>query len=156
MSQTDLKNKPTSSLPIIGILGAGQLSTMMTQAYQTLGGQTYVFDDNPNSPASRVANEFVEGSTANLDDLVAFFHKVDIVTLENEFIDSALLIEAAEKAQTKVYPDPKRYSLVEDKLSENRFFDGLGIAIAEFFEVKTADDLIEQPGYLKLRAIIQV
>ena len=96
MSQISQNNATVSSLPIIGILGAGQLSTMMTEAYQELGGQTYVFDENPNSPASRVANKFVVGKATELDDLVAFFRQVDIVTLENEFIDSALLIKAAE------------------------------------------------------------
>ena len=149
MSQTSLKND-TPSLPTVGILGAGQLSTMMTEAYQALGGKVFVFDENPDAPAKRVANTFVVGSTSNLSDLVAFFKQVDVVTLENEFIDSQLLIDAAEQAQTRVFPDPKRYSLIEDKLSENHFFQNLGIDIAEFFQVKGVDDLIEQPGYLKL------
>lgn len=150
MSQTIQKNETVSSLPVVGILGAGQLSTMMTEAYQQLGGQTFVFDENPNAPASRVANKFVIGKASSLDDLVDFFQQVDIVTLENEFIESSLLIDAAKKTQTKVFPDPKRYSLIEDKLSENQFFDDLGIAIAEYFEVTSDSDLIEQPGYLKL------
>jgi len=138
MSQTSLKND-TPSLPTVGILGAGQLSTMMTEAYQALGGKVFVFDENPDAPAKRVANTFVVGSTSNLSDLVAFFKQVDVVTLENEFIDSQLLIDAAEQAQTRVFPDPKRYSLIEDKLSENHFFQNLGIDIAEFFQVKDVD-----------------
>jgi len=136
MSQSSLNNQ--------------QLSTMMTEAYQALGGQVFVFDENAGSPAKRVADKFVLGKTTNLDDLVAFFKQVDVVTLENEFIDSRLLIDAAEQSSTRVFPDPKRYSLIEDKLSENHFFANLGIDIAEFFEVKDESDLIEQPGYLKL------
>jgi len=85
--------------------------------------------------ARRVADEFVVGKTDNLDELVAFFKRVDVVTLENEFIDSQLLIDAAQKTSTNVFPDPSRYSLIEDKLSENQFFDNLGIPITEYFEV---------------------
>jgi len=147
MSQT---NKENQALPVVGILGAGQLSTMMTEAYQTLGGRVYVFDENLSAPASRVADKFVVGSTSNLEELTAFFKLVDVVTLENEFIDSHLLIQAAKESATKLFPEPERYSLIEDKLSENLFFQNLGIDIAEFFEVKDASDLIEQPGYLKL------
>ena len=147
MSQQIINNQ---ELPLVGILGSGQLSTMMTEAYQKLGGKVYVFDENAASPASRVADKFVVGSPESLDDLLAFFKQVDVVTLENEFIDSQLLIDAAEQTSSKVYPDPSRYSLIEDKLSENQFFDNLGIKIAEYFEVTDVDDLIDQPGYLKL------
>ena len=147
MSEVTSNNK---TLPVVGILGAGQLSTMMTEAYQQLGGRVFVFDENPEAPARRVADEFVVGKTDNLDELVAFFKRVDVVTLENEFIDSQLLIDAAQKTSTNVFPDPSRYSLIEDKLSENQFFDNLGIPITEYFEVTQASDLIDQPGYLKL------
>lgn len=147
MSQSTSSNQ---SLPLVGILGAGQLSTMMTEAYQKLGGRVFVFDENPDAPAKRVADEFVVGSTENLDDLTAFFKRVDVVTLENEFIDSQLLIDAAKQSSTDVFPDPGRYSLIEDKLSENQFFDDLGIPIAKYFEVTEVSDLIDEPGYLKL------
>ena len=150
MSQKSLKKQPISPLPVVGILGAGQLSTMMTEAYQALGGQVCVFDESSESPAMRVADKSVLGKTTELSDLVSFFKQVDIVTLENEFIDSRLLIDAVQESGTCVYPDPKRYSLIEDKLSENHFFQNLGIAIADFFEVKNESDLIDQPGYLKL------
>ena len=150
MSQITPDNQSSNSLPVVGILGGGQLSTMMTEAYHKLGGQVFVFDENPEAPARRVANQFVVGSPNSLNDLIAFFKQVDVVTLENEFIDSQLLIDAAEQSETSVLPDPTRYSLIEDKLSENLFFQNLGIDIAEFFEVKSDADLIDQPGYLKL------
>ncbi len=137
-------------LPVIGILGDGQLSMMMTQAYQAMGGRTIVFADSDSGPASEVADELVVGSTSKLEDLVAFFQKVDIVTLENEFIDSQLLIDAASQSTTPLMPNPERFRLIEDKLSENLFFKQLGINIADFFEVTSVDDLVETPGYLKL------
>jgi 5-(carboxyamino)imidazole ribonucleotide synthase len=139
-----------NSLPLIGILGDGQLAMMMTQAYQAMGGKTAVFAEHPDGPASRVADKLIIGSSSRIEDLIKFFNAVDIVTLENEFIDSKILIDAAAYSDTEVAPSPARYQLIEDKLSENLFFENLGINIADFFEVKSIDNLIEKPGYLKL------
>ena len=140
----------TTSLPLIGILGDGQLAMMMTQAYQAMGGKTAVFAEQPDGPASQVADKLVIGNSHRIEDLIKFFNEVDIVTLENEFIDSKLLIDAETYSNTEVAPSPARYQLIEDKLSENLFSTDLGINIAEFFEVKSAEDLIETHGYLKL------
>ena len=143
-------NAPKQALPLIGILGDGQLAMMMTQAYQKLGGQVFVLGTTDDGPASTVADRLVVGNPNSLADLSAFYQLVDIVTLENEFYDSQLLAQASEASQTRVYPDPKRFGLIEDKLSEKHFFQAQGVAVADFFEVKTADDLLDEAGYLKL------
>ncbi|MBX2849553.1 MAG: ATP-grasp domain-containing protein [Acidiferrobacterales bacterium] len=139
-----------STLPTIGILGDGQLAMMMAEAYQKLGGKVAVLGSSKDAPAYRTANRFVIGDTKSFECLTDFFASVDVVTLENEFIDSGLLIEVAEQSGTGLFPDPHRYGLIEDKLSENIFFDELGIPIAEYFEVRDQQDLLDQPGYLKL------
>ncbi|MGK0375607.1 MAG: 5-(carboxyamino)imidazole ribonucleotide synthase [Arenicella sp.] len=143
-------NSKANPLPMIGILGDGQLAMMMTQAYQAMGGKTVVFAEHPDGPASQVADKLIIGSSSHIEDLIKFFNEVDIVTLENEFIDSKMLIDASAYSNTEVAPNPARYQLIEDKLSENLFFEGLGINIAKFFEAKSTDDLIDEPGYLKL------
>lgn len=150
MNTNTEKNSASQTLPLIGILGDGQLSMMMIQAYQKLGGQVFVFGSSTEAPAGPYADRFVIGDASNGDDILAFFKLVDLVTLENEFIDSQLLIDAAEKSATPLLPDPGRFSLIEDKLSENLFFEKLGIPIADFFEVTSEDNLIEAPGFLKL------
>lgn len=140
----------SQELPVIGILGDGQLAMMMAQAYKKIGGQTFVFGESLDAPASQVADRFILGDSKNFDDLLSFFKLVDVVTLENEFIDAQLLIDAAEQSSIPVLPDPGRYRLIEDKLSEKRFFQNLGISVANFFEVKSNDDLSDNAGFLKL------
>ena len=49
-----------------------------------------------------------------------------------------------------MFPEPQRYQLIEDKLSEKRFFVESGTQVAEFFEVKSESDLVDKPGFLKL------
>jgi len=137
-------------LPLIGILGDGQLSMMMAQAYQSIGGKVFVFGSNVDSPAGLVADHFVVGSSDSGDDLLDFFNQVDVVTLENEFLDSQLLIDVSNKAKSTLLPAPARFGLIEDKLSENQFFEKLGADVGDFFEVKSTDDLIDASGYLKL------
>ena len=139
-----------TKLPNIGILGGGQLATMMTEAYHDLGGTVAIFCDGPDSPAITVADKYTVGDANKIEQLVPFFESVDLVTLENEFIDSQLLIDAVNKTGTQVYPDPQRYKKIEDKLSENLFFRNLGVPIGDFFVVSDAADLIDKPGYLKL------
>jgi 5-(carboxyamino)imidazole ribonucleotide synthase len=145
--QSSTENK---SLPLIGILGDGQLSKMMIEAYHKLGGQAYTFGQSENSPASTVSDKVFIGNFNDLECLVEFFKAVDIVTLENEFIDSELLIKACELTQTKLYPDPNKFKLIEDKLSEKRFFKNLDIEVAEYFEVHSEKDLKNAAGFLKL------
>jgi len=137
-------------LPSVGILGGGQLATMMTEAYQQLGGSVSIFCDDQDAPALSVADSHMLGDANELEQLLPFFNSVDLVTLENEFISSQLLIDATSKTDVAVLPDPNRYRQIEDKLSENLFFQELGIPIAEFFVVSDASDLIDAPGYLKL------
>ncbi len=140
----------SKELPVIGILGDGQLSAMMTEAYQAIGGRTHVLGATPEAEAHQLANESTIADMHSLDDLMAFFPKVDVVTIENEFIDSAILISASKRTGVKVIPEPEGYSAIEDKLSENRFFDSMGAKQADYLEVTCADDLPDTVGYLKL------
>ncbi|MEO0368202.1 MAG: ATP-grasp domain-containing protein [Pseudomonadota bacterium] len=40
--------------------------------------------------------------------------------------------------------------MIEDKLSEKQFFANAGTKVADFFEVTCADDLVDEPGFIKL------
>lgn len=145
-----IKDTHAQVLPLVGILGDGQLSMMMAQAYQGLGGQVHIFANASDGPASAFAEHVFIGETDNLASLEEFFNTVDVVTLENEFIDSKLLGDASSRSATPMFPDPNRFGLIEDKLSEKRFYQALGIEVAQFKEVISSADLDHTPGYLKL------
>ena len=140
----------STKLPIVGIIGDGQLAMMMAEAYSKLGGQTFVFGESNDGPASGVADRVFVGSPSSVEDLTGFFRSVDVVTLENEFNDSSVLNQAAINSKTQLRPNPERFGLIEDKLSEKRFFQKIGVTLADFFEVKNEDDLVDELGYLKL------
>lgn len=139
-----------NNLPVVGILGDGQLAMMMAQAYQKLGGTVYIYGDSSDGPASTAADQTFVGESDDIDALTSFYDAVDIVTLENEFFDSQVLSSISDQTSTPVLPDPGQFGLIEDKLSEKRFFQALDLNLAEFFEVKNEADLIDAPGFLKL------
>lgn len=139
-----------NNLPMVGILGDGQLAMMMAQAYQALGGKVAVFGESDSGPASQVADTLFVGNPNELADLEGFFNACDVVTLENEFNDSRILGLASAQCNTPVLPDPSKFGLIEDKLSEKQFFAEHGANLADFFEVKTESDLVDAQGYLKI------
>jgi 5-(carboxyamino)imidazole ribonucleotide synthase len=140
----------SKKLPVVGILGSGQLAAMMCEAYQKLGGHAYVYGETKNSPAGSVANRFFEGQPDDHAALRDFLDQVDVATLENEFYPSDDLIHLAAESGKKIYPEPEKYQLIEDKLSEKRFFESVDVAVAPYCEITDCSQLGDQPGYLKL------
>ena len=145
-----MQNSNSTSLPVVGILGGGQLSDMMMQAYQELGGRVSIYATAAEEPALALADTSMLGGLNDRPQLLAFFKSVDVVTLENEFFDADLLISVAEETGTAVLPDPKAFKQIENKVSENQFFQKLGVPVADFFVVENESELPDRPGYLKL------
>lgn len=139
-----------SDLPVVGILGDGQLAMMMAEAYHDMGGRVIILGASDSGPASSVAEKVFVGELEHDDVVSEFFNAADIVTLENEFNDGTLLVSLSEKYQTPIYPDPAGFEKIGDKLSEKLFFQAHGVSLANFFEVSTEADLGDAPGYLKL------
>ena len=145
-----MNQNSVSTLPVVGILGDGQLAMMMAEAYQKLGGLAYILASDQSAPASQVADKVFIGRIEDADSVADFFSAVDVVTLENEFNDAQLMIDLADAHSTPIYPEPAKFSLIEDKLSEKRFFESLGVPMAKYLEISDESQLPDTPGYLKL------
>src|SRR5262249_27252970 len=74
----------------VGILGGGQLARMTAEAAERLGVEVVVLDPEPGSPAGQVARQIVAGWT-DTEALAQLAREVDVVTLENEFVDLGAL-----------------------------------------------------------------
>jgi len=139
-----------STLPTIGILGDGQLAMMMAEAYQKLGGKVAILAASNSAPAAQVADHVFIGQIEDATSTDEFFKAVDVVTLENEFNDAQLMVDLVEQHATEIYPEPAKFSLIEDKLSEKRYFESLDVPMAQYLEITEASQLPDVPGYLKL------
>jgi len=77
----------------------------------------------------------------DVDAMVAFAEKCDVITLENEFINSDVLHQVQEMSGTPIYPSPDSFSLIENKLIEKQTFENAGIPVTPYSLIKNVDDL---------------
>ena len=138
----------------IGILGGGQLGYMLALAGYPLGLHFRFLDPSPQAPVGRIAHR-VTAEYSDLDALEKFAHGLELVTYEFENVP----VEAARflTKHVSVYPSPEALEAAQDRLSEKKLFQKLGIATASFAEVSSANDLeaavkkIGLPAVLKTR-----
>ena len=136
----------TGSVATLGILGAGQLASMLTHAANRIGVDTHAYrsaESDDRCSANRV-------TTAPLDDLAAvatWAGEVDVVTVETENIPLATLRAAA--TIVPVRPSPEFVGICQDRLLEKNFLQDNGIAVARYCAVDQAGDAsaaLEQLG----------
>src|SRR5258708_4557847 len=87
----------------LGIIGGGQLAKMIAQSALQFGCEVVVLERNDHSPAATLAREKVIGDWDNPETLLQLGAMVDVVTLENEFVDADSLA-ALEKFGYPVWP----------------------------------------------------
>jgi 5-(carboxyamino)imidazole ribonucleotide synthase len=68
---------------------------MLALAAQPLGCTVVTLERNPHYPAAAVATEALVGDWNTLPPLQELASRVDVVTLENEFVDAGLLATAS-------------------------------------------------------------
>lgn len=115
----------------IGILGGGQLAQMLAQAAVSLGISTVIFERQPDSPACRLTQHSIVGAWDDPAALDAFAELAPVVTLENEFVDAAVLA-ALEARGAVVRPGSATLALVQDKLVQKQRMAARGIAVPQF------------------------
>ena len=70
----------------LGIIGSGQLGSLLCQAAKKLNIKTVVISDDEQGPAQNYSNEFIYSKYDNESRIKEFTDKVDIVTFEFENI----------------------------------------------------------------------
>ena len=77
--------------PILGIIGGGQLGSMLAQAAKKIETQTIILSDDEFAPAANYADHFIYTKYENEENIKAFINKVDVVTFEFENIPYSIL-----------------------------------------------------------------
>lgn len=121
----------------LGILGGGQLGRMLIQAAVNYNLYTKVLDPDASAPCHSLCNEFVPGSFADYDTVVAFGQDVDIVTVEIEHVNLAAL-RTLEQQGKIVFPQPAVLEMIQDKGAQKEFYQSHNIPTAAFtFDVSS-------------------
>jgi 5-(carboxyamino)imidazole ribonucleotide synthase len=74
------------SISSIGIIGGGQLGSMLATAAKKLSIKTVIYSDDPNAPAQNFCDLFYCGKYEDENKLNEFLSNVDLVTFEFENI----------------------------------------------------------------------
>ena len=126
----------------IGILGGGQLARMMVLEAHKMGLEPYVLSQNKNDPSAQVTSFWMKGDIHSKKHLTQFLKKTDVVTFENEFIDTKLLKKVMKQTKTPVLPHPQIIEVLQDRLSQKKLLQKHHIPTAKFYSVDHYDQAL--------------
>ena len=140
-------NKHIASGHRIGIVGGGQLAKMTALPAMELGCEIVILEKTENTPSSCLAADILYGDWDDPTNLLNLANKVDVVSLENEFVDANSL-KAVEQAGHRLYPSASTIGLVQDKLIQKQALNDAGIAVAPFAVVSSREEINQQAEQL--------
>ena len=135
----------------LGIIGGGQLGSMLATAARKLKIKTVVFCDDIEAPAQKFSDEFVYGKYEDKNKINEFLSKVDVITFEFENIPYETLNEINKKKT--VLPKPSVNRIIQHRLAEKDFINKFNIRTTQYvsienkLEMDTVQNLL--PGLLK-------
>ena len=135
----------------LGIIGGGQLGSMLAISAKKLNIKTIIYCDDPDAPAQNFCNQFISGSYNDKEKITEFVNLVNYVTYEFENIPFETLNEI--NKLKPVLPKPSVNRLIQHRLAEKDFINNLNIRTTRYAsvenasEIKSLEDLL--PGILK-------
>ena len=137
--------------PILGIIGGGQLGSMLAIAANKLEIKTVIFCDDIDAPAQNFSNEFVHGQYNDQNKIKEFVDKVDIITYEFENIPYETLHEI--NKIKPVLPKPSINRIIQHRLAEKDFINNLNIRTTRYVSIEKKSEMEPMadllPGLLK-------
>ena len=127
-------------LPVVGMVGGGQLSRMTHQAAIAMGLSLRVLADASHDSAALVAQGVVVGSHTSLPDLLDFAAGCEVVTFDHEHVPGEL-IAAMEAAGHTVLPGSAALLHAQDKQVMRERLSALGVPVPPFAPVSVAAEL---------------
>jgi len=135
----------------LGIIGGGQLGSMLAIAAKKLNIKTVIFCDDVDAPAQNFCNKFIYGAYSDREKILEFIRQVDIVTFEFENIPYETLDEI--NKSKPVLPKPSVNRLIQHRLAEKDFVNKLNIRTTRYVSIEKKSDIesLEDflPGILK-------
>ena len=135
----------------LGIIGGGQLGSMLANAAKKLNIKTTVYCDDKNAPAQNFCDDFIFGNYQDLEKIKKFVDKINLVTFEFENIPFETLKKINEIK--KVLPNPEINKIIQNRLTEKDFVNKLNIQTTKYKLIKNKNDLEKSldfiPGILK-------
>ena len=140
---------------ILGIIGSGQLGSMLCQAAKKLNVRTVVISDDEQGPAQKYADQFIFAKYDDQQKIKQFTDKADVVTFEFENIPINILKQI--EKEKKVLPKPEINRIIQNRKLEKSFVNELGIETTKWAFIEKAEDVTKNsnllPGILKTNTL---
>ena len=126
-------------LPIVGMVGGGQLARMTHQAVISLGQSLRVLSVSPDDSAAVVAADVSLGRHDDPAALAQFASECDVVTFDHEHVPQSLMRELVATG-TVVRPGPDALRYAQDKLAMRERL-GSDLPMPRWAPVKSIEDI---------------
>jgi len=130
-----------TGLPVVGMVGGGQLARMTQQAAISLGQSLKVLAASEGDAAALIASDVMIGHHTDLDALREFAKQVDVVTFDHEQVPGEHLLSLVTEGFL-IRPAPTALGFAQNKLVMREMMAGLGVPGPAFAEVSTVDEAV--------------
>ncbi len=136
----------------VGVLGGGQLGWMLARAGDPLGLRCRFLDPSPEAPAGR-AGELVVGAYDDPASLDRLADGAAVVTYEFENVP----VSSAERlaGRTRVFPPPRALEVSQDRVTEKRFLESVGVPVPPWRPVGSLAELARAVADLGCPAVLK-
>ncbi|HEX3588617.1 MAG TPA: 5-(carboxyamino)imidazole ribonucleotide synthase [Pseudonocardiaceae bacterium] len=132
---------PRTGLPVVGMVGGGQLARMTHQAAIAIGQSLRVLAVSPDDPAPQVAPNVDIGSHTDLAALRAFAAHCDVITFDHEHVPGEH-VKALIADGVTVHPGPDALVHAQDKLVMRERLAAMGVPVPPYAPVTDPDDIV--------------
>jgi 5-(carboxyamino)imidazole ribonucleotide synthase len=140
---------PTTSFPVVGMIGGGQLARMTGQAAASLGIGFRVLAASADESAARSVREIVVGDPDNPKHAAEFAAQCDVVTFDHEQVPEEVL-SAMVQAGAVLRPGPEALIYAQDKAAMRERLSQAGLPSPQWqvvAELSEAIDFAKRVGY---------
>ncbi|CAN5637773.1 5-(carboxyamino)imidazole ribonucleotide synthase [soil metagenome] len=128
-----------TGLPVVGMVGAGQLARMTHQAAIALGQSIRMLADSPDDGAALVAADVTVGDYRSLADLQSFATGCDVITFDHEHVPGEH-IRALAAAGVTVLPGADALRFAQDKAAMRRRLTEFGAPAPKWLDLSVSAD----------------
>ena len=124
----------------LGIIGGGQLAKMTAQAAAQFGCEVVILERQAEFPAGCLATRTLIGDWDDPGSLLELAALVDVITLENEFVDAAALAVLEQRGHT-LWPSSTTMHLIQDKFAQKQTLANAGLPVPGMRAAERIEDV---------------
>ena len=131
---------------VLGIIGGGQLGSMMASTAKKLNIKTIILCDDKDAPAQKFCDQFIYANYEDEKAINKFAELTNIVTFEFENIP----FESLDKINKikPVLPNPSIIKIIQNRLLEKDFINKLNIKTTQYASVKNENNILKNQNFL--------